>query len=214
MTTRHKRLFSLLSCNRIEYTLASSLDKFRLDEFLKEMADRIRGPLKGARRFWFVAPTRNPKSTGYHVHFACRVERPKFRASLEYVNGSETPDAHETRPFAEELMGWIGQFFRSEQVTADVEGTFGYPLKRFQPVLPIPMRLTLDRRQEVEVIAMSVLMAAKSQGVYSALVGLDDDEVGVDVYAERIVKLKDFDMRRDLFPLSSVARSFVREVIK
>jgi len=57
-------------------------------------------------------------------------------------------------------------------------------------------------------------MAAKSQGVYSALVGLDDDEVGVDVYAERIVKLKDFDMRRDLFPLSSVARSFVREVIK
>ncbi len=214
MTTRHKGLFSLLSCKRIEYALASSFDKVRTDEFLKEMTDKIGEPLKGARRFWFVAPTRNPKTTGYHAHFSCHLERPKFRATLEYVKGSEIPDAHETRPFAEELMGWIGKFFQSEQVTADVEGTFLYPPRRFELTLPIPMRLTLGRREEVEVIAMSLFMAARSHGVYSALVGLDDDGIGVDVYAERIVKLREFNMRRDLFQLSSVARSFVREVIK
>lgn len=61
---------------------------------------------------------------------------------------------------------------------------------------------------------MSVFMSAKPQGVYSAFVGVDDDEISVDVFGERIVKLKEFDVRRDLLPLSSVARLFVREMTK
>ena len=209
----HKRLFSGFRCKRIEYTLEPSLDKFRLQEFSKDITQRSGAPFKG-KGISFASPTRDPRTLGYHAHFSCRVERRKFFASLEYVDGSEIPDAHETRPFAEELMGWMGQFFRSEQVTAGVEGTFSYPLGKFEPVLPMPMRLCLGRKQEVEVTAMSVFMPAKSHGVYSALVGLDDDEIAVDVFGERIVKLKGFDVRSDLSPLSSMARLFVREMTK
>jgi hypothetical protein len=43
---------------------------------------------------------------------------------------------------------------------------------------------------------------------------IDDDEVSVDVSSERIVKLKEFDVRGDLLPLSSIARLFVREMKK
>lgn len=214
MMTRHKRLFSALSCKRIEYTFTPSLDKFRLKEFSKEIAQRTGEPFERDSSILFVAPTRNPRTLGYHAHFSCRIERRRFRASLEYVDGSEIPDEHETRPFAEELMGWIGQFFRSEQITADVEGTFLYPLKKFEPVLPMPMRLSLGRKQEIEVTAMSVFMPAKPHGVYSALVGLGEDEIAVDVFGERIVKLKAFDVRSDLLPLSSTARLFVTEMTR
>ncbi|MGD1105195.1 MAG: hypothetical protein ABSA59_24385 [Terriglobia bacterium] len=169
MMTRHKRLFSVLSCKRIEYTFTSSLDKFRFEEFAKDLAQRS-GEAFEALGISFVAPTRNPKTVGYHVHFSGGKERRRFRATLEYVNGTEIPDAHETRPFAEELMGWIGQFFRSERITADVEATFLYPLRKFEPVLPMPMRLSLGRNQEIEVNGMSVFVSARPQGVYSAFV--------------------------------------------
>jgi hypothetical protein len=61
---------------------------------------------------------------------------------------------------------------------------------------------------------MSAFMSAKPQGVYSAYVSADDDEITVDVYGERIVKLREFDVRSDLLPLSSTARLFVRERTK
>jgi hypothetical protein len=145
------------------------LDKFRFEEFAKDLAQRS-GEAFEALGISFVAPTRNPKTVGYHVHFSGGKERRRFRATLEYVNGTEIPDAHETRPFAEELMGWIGQFFRSERITADVEATFLYPLRKFEPVLPMPMRLSLGRNQEIEVNGMSVFVSARPQGVYSAFV--------------------------------------------
>ena len=213
MTTRHKRLFIVLSCNRIEYTLTTSLDKFRFDGFAEDIAQRSGEPFESSG-ISFVAPTRNPKAVGYHAHFSCEKERRKVRVTLEYVNGTEIPDARETRPFAEELMRWIGQYFRSQQVTADVEGSFVYLPKKFEPVLPMPMRLSLGRKQEVEIFAMSAFMSAKPQGVYSAYVSADDDEIVVDVFGERIVKLREFDVCSDLLPLSSTARLFVREMTK
>ena len=161
-----------------------------------------------------MAPTRDPKTVGYHAHFSCEKERRKVRVTLEYVNGAEIPDAPETRPFAEELMTWIGLYFLSQQVTAGVEGSFVYSPKKFESVLPMPMRLPLGRKQEVEIFAMSGFMPAKPQGVYSAYVSADEDEIIVDVYGERIVKFKDFDVCSDLLPLSSTARLFVREMTK
>ena len=212
MTAKRKRLFSVLSCNRIEYTLTSSLDKFRFEGFAEDIARRSGEAFEAG--ISFVAPTRNPKTVGYHAHFSCQKERRRFRATLEYINGTEIPDAPETRPFAEELMAWIGQYFLSQQVTAGVEGSFLYSPKKFEPVLPMPMRLPLGRKQEVEIFAMSGFMPAKPQGVYSAYVSADEDEIIVDVYGERIVKLKEFDVCSDLLPLSSTARLFVREMTK
>jgi len=212
MIARHKRLFPALSCKRIEYTLTSSLEKFRFKGYAEDIAQRSGEPFEA--RISFVAPTRNPKTVGYHAHFSCQKERRRFRATLEYINGTEIPDAQETRPFAEELMGWIGQYFRSQQVTVDVEGSFVYSPKKCESVLPIPMRLSLGRKQELEIFSMSAFMSAKPQGVYSAYVSADDDEITVDVYGERIVKLREFDVRSDLLPLSSTARLFVRERTK
>jgi hypothetical protein len=209
MTARHKKLFSLLSCSRIEYTLTSSLDKFRFEAFAKDIAQRSGEPFDAAG-ISFVAPTGNRKTAGYHVHFSCSKERRRLRATLEYVTGTEVPDTPETRPFAEELMEWIGQFFGGGQVTADVEGSFLFSPKRFEPVLPMPMRLSLARKQEVQVTAMSVLVSGRPQNVYSAFVALDEDGVAVDVFGERVVRFKGFDLRSDLLPLSSVARLFVR----
>jgi hypothetical protein len=212
MTARYKTLFSALSCKRIEYTLTSSLEKFRFKEFAEDITTRSGEPFETG--ISFVAPTRNPKTVGYHAHFSCRKERRKFRATLEYVNGAEIPDADETRPFAEELTWWIGQYFRSQQITAAVEGSFIYSPKKFECVLPMPMRLSLSRKQEVGIFAMSVFMSPNPQGVYSAYVSADDDEIIVDVYGERIVKLREFHVRGDLLPLSSAARLFVREMTK
>jgi hypothetical protein len=213
MMTVQRRLFAVFSCKRIEYTFEPSLEKFRLEEFSKDITQRSGAPFKG-EGISFVAPTRSPRILAYQAHFSCRVERRKFRASLEYVDGSENPDRHETRPFADELMGWIGRFFRNEQVTAGVEGTFSYPVKKFESILPMPMRLSLSRKQEVEVTAMSVFVSGRPAGVYSAFVALDDDDIAVDVFGERIVRFKAFDVRSDLLPLSSMARLFVREMTR
>jgi hypothetical protein len=188
------------------------LEKFQFKGFAEDIAQRSGEPF--GTGISFVAPTRNPKTVGYHAHFSGQKESRRFRATLEYVTGTEIPDARETRPFAEELMGWIGQYFRSPQVTADVEGSFVYPSKKYEPVLPIPMRLSLGQKQEIEIFSMSVFMSAKPQGVYSAYVSADEDEITVDVYGERIVKLSEFDVRSDLLALSSAARSFVRERTK
>lgn len=180
-----------------------------MDAFAEDIAERSGEPFEAG--ISFVAPTRNPKTVGYHAHFGCEKERRRFRATLEYINGTEMPDAHETRPFAEELMGWIGQYFRTHRVTADVEGSFIYSPNKYESVLPMPMRLWLGGKQEVEIFVMSAFISTRPEGVYAACVSAEEDEIAVDVFAERILKLREFDVCNDVLPLSSTARLFVRQ---
>ena len=75
----------------------------------------------------------------------------------------------------------------------------------------MPMRLSLGRKQEVEIFAMSAFMPTRPEGVYSAYASADEDEITVDVWAERTVELREFDVCNDVLPLSSTARLFLRQ---
>jgi hypothetical protein len=213
MTAKHKKSFYALNCDSMEYTLTCPPDKFKLEEFKKDIAQRGAGPqeVDDEGTLYTVLPTRNFATTDYHVHFSCRWERGSFRASLEYIRGTEKPETHEKGPFAEELMEWLGQFFTSERVTAEVEGTFTYSRKKCEPTLPIPMRLRLSSVHEVEIFSVSVGLFNKPEGVYRAYVGAHDDLVVV-VSAQRRVHFKEFDVHRDTLSLSTVAKMFARDI--
>lgn len=144
MRRRRRDSLSKLNCIHIDYGLAVSLEKFDLAGFSKEI-DRIPGHsdrwIKGSTSLVGVAPTRAPSWADYHVHFNCHWTKREFHASLEYFRGAEKPKSGDKGPFAEDMIPWLGQFFKNEKATARVTAAYVYAGKRWTASLPLPMRL-------------------------------------------------------------------------
>lgn len=76
----------------------------------------------------------------------------EFHASVEYFPGAEKPHSGDKGPFAEDIMPWLGQFFKTDRATARVTAAFVYSGRRWAASLPLPMRLPIGLRREVEIV--------------------------------------------------------------
>jgi hypothetical protein len=214
MREKGKTLFSALHCERVDYELSVSFDKFNFKEFTATASLFSGMPLeKDSGGLRSVVTTRDQEHTDYHVHLSCRWRKQMFRASLGYVEGALKPDPSATEPFAEDVMAWLGRFFNNGQVSADVDAKFYYPRKNLRLLLPMPMRIPVISRHEVlpevEVFGMAVNLPTKPEGAYEVYTTLLSDAILLSVTAERTVKFAEFDLRRDLTALSSVSKVFL-----
>lgn len=216
MREKGKKLFSALHCERLDYEFSVSLDKFSFQDFAAAASQLTGEPLKkDDRGLASVVMTRDREHADYHVHLSCRWRKERFRASLGYVEGASKADPTDTGPFAEDLMLWLGQFFKGEQVSANVNAMFGYPRKNLRILLPLPMRIPIIGRKgalpEVEIFGMAVNLPSKPEGACEVYGSLLSDAILFLVSAERTVKFREFDLHQDLTALSSVPKLFLEE---
>lgn len=112
MTTDTSELFATFNCERAEYEIKISLDKFESERFKNVFYESIEVPFnedKNSNRA--VGATRH---SDYHLHFDWQLSKKKnsFRTRLAYVNGESKPDKGDKGPYADEFMNWLGTFFR------------------------------------------------------------------------------------------------------
>ncbi len=208
---------SELDCVQVQYGLAASLDKFDLARLKKN----IRHTARHSKRLdlgdtWFsaVAPTRNTSRADYHVHCHGHWTKRDFHGTIEYFQGSEKSLRGERGPFAEDIIPWLGQFFKNERATAHVTASFLYVGKKWTPSLPLPMRIPIASPREVKVVGMVANIPMKPEGAYEAFIALRNHTIVVVLQANRPMRFKGFHLYRDVMPLSSVARLFAREIKK
>ena len=205
------------NCDHVQYGLAVSLSKFDLAKLKKEirrMTDQSRHWIKRDDVLIGVAPTRNILQADYHVHFNCHWTKRDFHATIGYFRGIERSQRDNKGPFAEDIMMWLGKFFRSEKATASVTVAFKYHEKKWAANLPLPIRLPIGLSREVEVVGMVANIPSKPEGVYETFVRLSDHKLLVVLRANRPVMFRRFHLRGDVAPLSSVAKLFAREINK
>jgi len=204
----HMRL-SKSNCQHVVYALGVKLEKFDKAGFRKEI-ERIGGRslAKGQEQFIATIPTRTAWAD-YHVHLACHWTATGFHANVEYYPGAEKPHSGDGGPFAENIMAWLGQFFRNDKATARVIAAFIYSGRNWTASLPLPMRLPIGMPREVEIVGMVANIPTKPEGVHEAFVNLYDHKILVALEANRPVRFRRFHLYSEVSALSSIARLFV-----
>lgn len=218
MRRRRREWLSLLNCTNLKYGLAVSLDKFDLaglNEEVGRIADRSGRLVSGKKSIFVVAPTRDRSQADYHVHFNCHWTKREFHASLQYFPETEKSEPNDTGPFAEDMISWIGKFFKNGIATAHVEVGFVYSGKKWSANIPLPMRLQVGLSREVEVVGMVTHIPSKPEGVYETFVGLNDDKtIIIMLQANRPVMFERFRIYDDVAALYGVTKLFAREIKK
>jgi len=214
MRRRRRGSLSRLNCSNLEYGLAVSLDKFDLDGLKSEIKrmDRSNRLVHGYKSIAAVAPTRDHSLTDYHVHFNCHWTKKEFHASLEYIPETEIRERGDTGPFAEDIIAWIGKFFKNGKATADVTAIFVYSDKKRSMNFPVPMHLRFSLFREVEVVGMVMRIPSKPEGVYETFVTLNDHTIVVILQGNRPLTFQTFNVYDDVTALTEVTRIFVREI--
>jgi hypothetical protein len=211
MRPSKNKWFTALRCSSLQYQFEVSLDKFNLHDFKSEVARMVGEVIPKAESF--VGSTATRGSADYHCHFSFHWNRRTFRASLEYIKSKARPEPDDSGPFSEDVMAWLGQFFKNGRAASELLAYFTYPMKEIRCSLPMPMRIPLGE-DEVEITAMVVRLPIRIKGAYEIFASLHHDEFTIAVSAERPVNFKEFNLGRDLLALSSVARKFTREKAK
>src|SRR5213080_876382 len=120
MRVSNNKWFSALHCSRLDYTFETTLDRFKLDEFKKEVARATGEVIPKAEEFKGWTHTRSP--VDYHAHFSFRWDsRKRFEATLSYFEGAIKPEPGDTGPFTETLVAWLGHFFNDRQIVSEVD---------------------------------------------------------------------------------------------
>jgi hypothetical protein len=201
--------FAAFHCERADYEFHISPERIRLDDFKREV-ERIVGENYDPDVPSFSGATTTRTLLDYHAHFRFRWTRKRFRATISYYEGRAEPRPGETGPFTEDIMRWFMEFVKDGQSDAELTVYFSYPMKRPKLCLPLPMRIPVGG-QEVEVTGMVIRLFTKPEGAFEVFAGIHENEVSLGVTAERVVKLKEFDLRLDLLAMSSVAQMFSKE---
>lgn len=205
--------FATNNCSRVDVEIRSSLEKFNFREFGKAFLRKGGMQPKDGVLFSAVASTQHSETSDFHVHFSWYVSRGYINLTVEYVEGRRKPDPGERAPFAEGVVPWLGQFFKSPSAGAHVHALFRYPRKKWRAILPIPMRFPAKAREdELEVDGLSVSLPRRPEGVGQVWLIVGTDTIRMTLAADRTVHFGDFSIASELGALSAVAVSLVEEI--
>lgn len=216
LTARRFRGLSEYHCRRMDYEFRTSLDKFDLAAFRKELASSSKEkPLEGTA-FSGVARTYDRRKADYHVHFHLSLRRGQAEVILGYVQGALKPERKERRPYAEDVMRWLGSFLAGPRASAHVTGVFSYPRREWRTALPIPLPIRLplgEKRPSVELDGVSLNMR-QPHAIAHIWVGVGEDEITCLVATTRMADFNHFSLYSDVGRLSRIAKTIVERKIR
>jgi hypothetical protein len=127
-----------VGCVSISYRFKVALEKFDLDALRRAM-----GVDEEVKRGFAVCNTRNPSAEDYHAHceWRLREKHKEITIEVQYVSDPINPKPEEQEPFADNLMQWVGQFFKHGDANAKIHSDFKFEAKRTTlSWFPLPLR--------------------------------------------------------------------------
>lgn len=197
-----------INCKSIEYSIVVPLDKFDLGAFRAGIGAEPHVP--GENR---VCNTKNPELADYHVHFGWHINKKGQSVEFEiaYVATPQRPDPAESEPFAENLMQWLGNYFKFEDVSSRVMANFIYGGDKRQTVFPLPIKTKVaDSDWEGEISGVLLDLPSKPQGVKRLFITQAEDRLLLGIQSERRLRFSSFSIPEELQWEREVAQKIVR----
>lgn len=197
-----------VNCRNLEYTIVVPSDKFDLDGFRTGI-----GAKPEAIKEHRVCNTRNMGATDYHVHLVWEFDKKAetIEFEIDYVGSPHKPRPNETEPFAEDLMSWLGKYFKFSDASATVIANFVFRKDRSQIIFPLPIKTTVtDLGWEAEIKGFMCEFPAKPDGLRRVYVTHTDDILYLGVHSERRVEFATFSVSSELEWARAMSERLVR----
>ena len=111
-------------------------------------------------------------------------------------------------PYAEDIGGWLGQFFKHETAQGHMHGHFSYPLSSRSSKFPLPLKTSIE---DAEIDGVSLKLPTRPEGVSRVRLTQGEEEWYVEAVADRRITFKVFGPYSDVRALASVINTLLEE---
>jgi hypothetical protein len=197
-----------VKCSRLSYVFKVATSKFDLGALKIAVSAG-----EDAKRGFHAVNTRNSEIADYHGHFEWRVQDKldEVRIEIDYVGNAIKSKPGEGEPFAEDLMRWVGQFFKHEDANARIHSDFEFDAKKaVLSWFPLPLRTKITHLGDATLDSIAVALPSQPDCVSRFFLSEIKDSLFVGIESERRVKFAEFSLDREL----QTEKAFVDKVIE
>jgi hypothetical protein len=197
-----------VKCGKLSYVFKVATSKFDLG------ALRIAVEAKDdAKRGFHAVNTRDSKIADYHAHFewSVRDKLDEVRIEITYIAKSVKSKPSEEAPFAEDLMRWVGQFFKHQDANARIHSDFEFDAKTAAlSWFPLPLRTKITHLGDAILDSIAVALPSQPDCVSRFFLSEIKDALFVGIESERRVTFSEFSLDKEL----QAEKAFVDKVVE
>jgi hypothetical protein len=177
---------------------------------LKKFRNALPAPPEEPEDSVLFFASRSGERGAYHALLAWRVKKnDKIELRLEYERGARRHEPDEREPFAEELVPWLGQFFKSEEVTCHRHARFKYPLDKCET--RFPLSLASAPPVEAELYGVTFRLPTKPHDASSVRLTRDKKHWYAEVVGESRISFATYSLESDASSAVRVLDLFLQE---
>ena len=159
---------------------------------------------------------RKAQEANYHIHVFWKEDNededaPKAKLQVDvHVWDPEWMDKDQ-EPSADNFFPWVGQFFSVARLTAHMHAEFEFPSNRWQSkIMALPIEVPYAGHTAA-IRGFAVNLHSEPEGVHDLWIEINNKKLRMELYADRLLDFKMFDLRNDVDAMLSVARSIIEE---
>ncbi|HKC62505.1 MAG TPA: hypothetical protein VKB86_02655 [Pyrinomonadaceae bacterium] len=193
-------------CDMVGFDIRFSLEDFDKEALIKdvdakEMPDSVYS--------WSYGSVEKPDEQ--HASISIKLtENENCRLSLLYIK-SERKVQDIRPPYMEDCAQWIGQFFKTDDMPADVQVVYIFDIS-YSPIFALPFPLITENKElsGTQVTGVSLILP-KRAGLERVMIQKGTDSVFLAGTAKTKVNLKSFDLNAQLGKMSSLVMKLLKK---
>jgi hypothetical protein len=196
---------SAYDIDEIHYYLTTTLEKFAFEKVIETFGHR------GESRCEATIFAANP-STDYHVHFVAGKPKNEINLHIAYFQNDLNHHEHKADDVnrevrAEDLMPWLGRFFKYDTCQAHVHMHYIFPAaSRQSKLFTLPLKTTVEG-DDVEIDGVSLNFPKQPGGVAKIRLTLGEEAWYVEAVANKKLAFNRFSLLNEVRTLLSVIDS-------
>jgi hypothetical protein len=129
-----------------------------------------------------------------------------------YAEGGIRPASDETEPYAESIMPWLGQFFKSPKSDVNVHAWFDKPDDRWRGRFNLPFKVTMSKLDtEVVINGISMSLEDSNTGAYEGTLKKESGKLSTSVKLNRKVEFAGFRLRDEIKLFNEITKLWIEE---
>jgi len=192
------------SCELLELEFEFPRENFNKEAFLADVKAEEKSTYA-----WSYGSIKNPNQM--HAHVAIRFLN-EVKGALRVAFHVSDTEVKDTRPpYMEDCVQWIGSFFRSDEMFAEIHAVFLFD-KSYSPLLSIPFPLITESKELSGSMVSGIMIEfPKRTHIRRAVIQKGNEGTIIAVTARRKMKLTAFDLDTEL---SKIAEPILKIVKK
>jgi hypothetical protein len=194
------------NCDTASYHFEVPIASFNATAFLKATG------IKKSQR-WSAGVYPRDNAAGYHVHFNGRLTEKHAVITIEYKVGSYARPPHDSEPFAESIMQWLGRYVvTGTPVRAKVFVHFRKSLEAWRSRFNLPLKVPMGDA-EVVIDGVSIVLPRNPARAVSAFVAREESTLSIAVILFRSLDFSGFNIEEEMRAIDDSTKLFLEPAI-